>query len=125
MVYTKFTPDTPVITDTGAEVIDDTRNNLMALRDAIVAGAMVNWNMAATGGPADGSEPTQLLYSNNSNTEAIKLTITWGTTGGEDGNPVTIVYAYSDDDFTADDNTIGTWTGTYNSDGNLTAETWS
>jgi hypothetical protein len=32
MVYTKFTPDTPIITDTGAEVIDDTRNNLMAHR---------------------------------------------------------------------------------------------
>jgi hypothetical protein len=60
MVYTKFTPDTPIITDTGAEVIDDTRNNLMALRDAIVAGALVDWWMTPSGGTAE--EPAQIIY---------------------------------------------------------------
>lgn len=120
MVYVKFTPDTPVITDTGAEVIDDTRQNLMALRDAVVAGAMVDWNMAASGGTA--AEPTQILYSKG--TERVRLTITWGTTGGEDGNPVTVVYAYSANSGGAYD-TIGTWSGTYDANGNLTAETWS
>ena len=123
MVYTKFTPDKPVIADTGAEVIDYTRDNLMALRDAIVAGALVNWDMAASGGTA--AEPAQLLYSNNSNTEAIKLLITWGTTGGEDGNPTSIVYRYSSDDFSTVDDIIGTWGGTYDANGNLTAETWT
>lgn len=123
MVYTKFTPDTPVITDTGAEVIDDTRFNLMALRDAIVAGALVDWDMTATGGPADGSEPTQIMY--DTGTEWIRATITWGTTGGEDGNPKTVVYAYSTDNFVASNEAIGTWTGTYNSDGYLTSSVWS
>lgn len=123
MVYVPFVPDTPDITDTGAIVINNTRENLMALRDAVVAGALKGWNMAATGGTAE--EPTQILYSDNATTEAIKLTITWGTTGGEDGNPKTIVYAYSADDFGASNEAIGTWTGTYGSGGNLTAETWS
>ena len=120
MVYTKFTPDTPIISDTGAEVIDDTRFNLMALRDAIVAGALVDWAMAASGGTAE--EPTQILYSKG--TERIRLTITWGTTGGEDGNPTQVVYAY-DEASGASYDTIGTWTGTYDGSGNLTAEAWS
>jgi hypothetical protein len=120
MVYVPFVSDTPDITDTGAVVINNTRENLMALRDAIVAGALVDWDMAATGGTAE--EPTQILYSKG--TERVRLTVTWGTTGGEDGNPKTIVYAY-DGDGGASYDTIGTWTGTYDASGNLTAETWS
>jgi len=123
MVYIKFTPDTPVITDTGAEVVDDTRYNLMALRDSIVAGALVDWNMAASGGTAE--EPTQLLYTKSP--EGVRATITWGTTGGEDGNPKTIVYAYN-----ANQNpgpgtweTIGTLTYTYDGSGNVTSTAWS
>lgn len=123
MVYVPFVSDKPDIVDTGAIVINNTRENLMALRDAVVAGVLADWDMAATGGTAE--EPTQILYSKNDNTEAIRLTITWGTTGGEDGNPKTIVYAYSTDDFGASNEAIGTWTGTYDSSGNLTAETWS
>lgn len=120
MVYVKYTPDTPVIADTGAEVVDDTRNNLMALRDAIVAGALVDWAMAATGGTA--AEPTQILYSKG--TERVRLQVTWGTTGGEDGNPTQVIYSY-DGDAGASYDTIGTWTGTYDVNGNLTAEAWS
>ena len=120
MVYVPFVSDKPDIVDTGAQVIDDSRQNLMALRDAVVAGNLVGWAMAATGGTP--AEPTQILYSKG--TERIRLTITWGTTGGEDGNPVTVVYAY-DGDAGASYDTIGTWTGTYDVDGNLTAEAWS
>ena len=124
MVYIPFETDTPIITDTGAQVVDDTRFNLMALRDAVVAGALVGWDMAATGPDAD--EPTQILYSDNASTEAIRLAITWGTAGGEDGNPKTVVYSYTADDTpTITWETIGTWTGTYDAGGSLTAETWS
>jgi hypothetical protein len=123
MAYIPFEADTPVITDTGAEVIDDTRLNLMALRDAVVAGVLKGWDMAATGGTAE--EPTQILYSHNTTTEALKLVVTWGTSGGEDGNPKTVVYSYSNDDFGGSDEAMGTWTGTYDASGNLTAETWS
>ena len=120
MVYTKFVPDKPDIADTGAEVVDDTRQNLMALRDAIVGGALVDWDMAATGGTA--AEPAEILYSKG--TERIRLTITWGTTGGEDGNPTDVLYEYSSNSGGAYDS-IGTWSGTYDANGNLTAESWA
>lgn len=129
MVYTKFTPDTPVITDTGAEVIDDTRNNLMALRDAIVGGALADWWMTPSGGTAE--EPAQIIYEKGrtGDREAVRLTITWGTTGGEDGSPTTIVYAYAPDYPTLTANpgwdTIGTADMTYDIDGNLTDIQWS
>lgn len=120
MAYVPFVSDKPVITDNGDVVINNTRENLMALRDAVVAGALKGWNMAATGGTA--AEPTQILYSKGN--ERVRLAITWGTTGGEDGNPKTVVYSY-DGDAGASYDTIGTWTGTYDANGNLTAETWT
>jgi hypothetical protein len=123
MVYVPFVSDKPVIADDGDVVINNTRENLMALRDAVVAGALVDWDMSISGGTDE--EPTNILYSNNGNTEAIKLIITWGTSGGEDGNPTVIVYHYSTNDFGGSDETIGTWTGTYNSNGTLTAAVWS
>ena len=125
MVYVPFVSDKPVIADDGDVVINNTRENLMALRDALVCGALKGWNMTQTVGAGSTDEPDELLYSNNSNTEALKLDITWGTTGGEDGNPTVIVYSYSTDDFGASNEAIGTLTMTYNSNGTMTASTWS
>lgn len=125
MVYVPFVSDKPVIADDGDIVINNTRENLMALRDAVVAGALVGWNLTLTVGGGSDEEPDEILYSNDSNTEALKLDITWGTTGGEDGNPTVIVYHYSTDDFGGSDETIGTLTNTYNSNGTLTASVWS
>ena len=122
MAYTKYTSDTPVITDTGGEVIDDTRNNLMALRDAIVAGALVDWNLDITVGGGSAAEPDELIYKKN--TEWIRLDITWGTSGGADGQPTVIVYAYSSNSGSLYD-TIGTATMTYDANGNMTDLTWS
>jgi hypothetical protein len=123
MVYVPFVSDKPVIADNGDVVINNTRQNLMAVRDGLVAGAMKGWNMSLTGGNQE--EPATILYSNNSNTEAVRLTITWGTTGGEDGQPTVIVYAYSSDDFGAVNETIGTCTFGYNANGTLITTTWS
>jgi hypothetical protein len=120
MVYVKFTPDKPDIIDSGAAVIDDSRNNLMALRDAVVGGALVDWAMAATG--ADPAEPTQILYSKG--TERYRLAVTWGIAGGEIGNPTDVVYSYSSNSGGVYD-TVGTWSGTYDGSGNLTAESWA
>ena len=125
MVYVAFVSDKPVIADDGDVVINNTRENLMALRDAVVAGALKGWNMSQVVGAGSTDEPDEIWYSNNSNTEAIKLDITWGTAGGEDGNPTVIVYFYSTDDFGASNETIGTLTMTYNSNGTMTVSTWS
>ena len=118
MVYTPFVPDKPVIADNGDIVINNTRENLMALRDAVVAGALKGWNFSKTGT----AEPTEILYSKG--TERVRLTITWGTTGGADGNPTVVIYAYSANSGGLYD-TIGTNTLAYDSSGNLVTETWS
>lgn len=112
MVYTAFVPDKPVIADDGDIVINNTRQNLMALRDGIVAGALKDWDMTKTGT----TEPTEILYSKG--TERVRLTITWTS-----GNPTTIVYAYSSNSGGLYD-TIGTLTLAYTS-GDLVSETWS
>jgi hypothetical protein len=99
----------------------------MALRDAIVAGALVDWWMTPSGGTAE--EPAQIIYekSRTGDREAVRLTVTWGTTGGEDGSPTTIVYAYAPDYPTLAGgwDTIGTATMTYDANGNMTDLQWS
>ncbi len=112
MAYVPFVSDKPDIADDGDIVINNTRENLMALRDAVVAGALVGWDMSKTGG----AEPSEILYSKG--TERVKLTITWAS-----GNPTVIVYAY-DGDSGASYDTIGTLTLAYSS-GELVTETWS
>jgi len=112
MAYVPFVEDTPVIADDGDVVIDNTRENLMALRDAVVAGALVGWDMSKTGG----AEPSEILYSKGD--ERLRLAITWAS-----GNPTVIVYSY-DGDAGASYDTIGTLTLAYSS-GELITETWS
>ena len=112
MVYVPFTPDTPIIADNGDIVINNTRENLMALRDAVVAGALKDWDMSKTGT----AEPTEILYSKG--TERVRLTITWAS-----GNPTVVLYEYSANSGGLYD-TIGTLTLAYTS-GDLVTETWS
>ena len=126
MVYVQFVSDKPVIADDGDVVINNTRENLMALRDSIVAGALKGWDMSLVTGGGTDEEPDEIWYSNNTNTEAIRLSPTWGTTGGEDGNATVILYEYTADDTpTITWETIGTLTNTYNANGTLTASAWS
>lgn len=124
MVYVQFLSDKPVIADDGDVVITNTRENLMALRDAIVMGGLFDWDLTVEIGGGTAEEPDEIHYERGT-AEWIKADITWGTAGGEDGNPTVIVYTYSTDDFSASNETIGTWTGTYNSNGTLTAGVWS
>ena len=119
--YQVFVPDKPIIADDGDVVINNTRENLMALRDAIVAGTLLGWDMTPAGGTAE--EPATIKYNRTSPNEWIRLTITWGTSGGDDGNPTIIVYAWSDDDATY--HNMGTATMTYDSSGNTTDVAWS
>jgi len=122
MAYVPFVSDKPIISDDGDVVINNTRENLMALRDAIVSGALTGWDLTVTVGGGSAEEPDEIIYKNG--TEWIRLDITWGTAGGEDGNPTVVVYAYSSNSGSAYD-TIDTWTGTYNANGTLTAGDWT
>jgi hypothetical protein len=122
MTYPVFDATKPdATTDTGTTFATNTRNNLKAIRDAaIMGGGFYGWNLAASGGTA--SQPATLTYS--SGTERVKADLTWGTTGGENGNVTVAVYRYSSNSGGSYD-TIGTKTISYDADANITATTWS
>jgi len=115
MAYTPFVDNKPVGTDTGLQAVDYMRENLMAMRDAVVMGAMKDWNYAPSG--ADLSEPDSVLYSKG--TERLRGTLTWTS-----GNVTTVVWAYSSNSGTSYD-TIGTESIGYDGNGNVTGITWS
>jgi len=115
MTYTAFADDKPTVDTNGLQVVDDTRNNLMAMRDAVVMGAMSGWAYAPSGGTAE--EPATLTYSKG--TERLRATLTWSG-----GNVTQAVWAYSDNSGSTFD-TIGTESITYDSGSNVTAVSWS
>lgn len=118
MAYSDFTDGKPVGTDTGLDAIDTIRENLMALRDAVVAGAMAGWDYSSSGG----GEPATVTYSKG--TERIRGSLTWGTSGGADGNVTQAVWEYSSDSGGSYD-AIGTESVSYDASANVTAVTWS
>lgn len=73
-------------------------------------------------GTNSASQPVSLCYSKS--TERIRVGLTWGTSGGEDGNVTVATYSYSSDSGATYD-AIGTCTNTYDSSGYVTAITWS
>jgi hypothetical protein len=119
VAYVSFQDSKPVASDAGVDVVDDMRTNMMALRDAVVAGVMEGWNYAPSGGTAE--QPATFNYTKGS--ERVRGSVTWGTTGGEAGNPTAIVWQYTANLSTYD--TIGTQTIAYDSSGNVTSITWS
>ena len=122
MAYNQFDDTLPVSTATGPQCITDIRDNQQAMRDMIIVGGMVGWNMTATevGGTAE--QPELLTYAKS--TERLKAVLTWGTSGGGDGNVTQAIYSYSSDSGSNYD-VIGTFTPTYDADGNVTSTAWS
>lgn len=117
MAYTPFDPTKPdAATQNGTAFAQSARDNLNAIRDAVVVGGgFFGWDMAVAGGTAD--EPATLTYSNG--TERVRSMLTWSG-----GNVTQAVYAYSSNSGAAYD-TIGTKTITFDGSGNVTATTWS
>lgn len=96
MAYNPFKPTSPTTagspTPTRQSTIDDTRINLMALRDLLVAlGAVQGFDYTPSGGTA--AQPASLLFKKG--VEWIKADLTWGTTGGEEGAVLKTAYYYS------------------------------
>ena len=120
MSYTKFTDSKPVISDTGLQVVNTTRTNLMALRDAAVCGNLVDWDMDASGGTV--ARPTRLTYSKGN--ERVRLNLTWGSSGNSEGAPTRIVVQYSSNSGSSYQ-TIGTKTITYTTGGYVTRTRWT
>jgi len=122
MAYLTFENSVPVSSDNGLDVISDTRKNLEALRDAVQIGAVASWNYSKTDGTGTAEAPQYIFYKNGVNW--IRGTLTWGTSGGADGNVTVAVWAYSSNSGGAYD-TIGTETIAFDVDGNVTTTTWS
>ena len=119
MSYTKFQDRKPVISDSGMDVIDDVRVNLMALRDAAICGNLVDWDMDVGGGT--GARPSSLTYSKG--TERVRLNLTWGNSGNGEGAPTVITVQYSSTSGNSYQS-IGTKRITYNINGYVTRTRW-
>lgn len=121
MPYTLFDPSKPdAAVDNGTAFGSNTRNNLLAMRDAVALGVMPGFNFSVAGGTA--SQPATMFFTKG--TEILRATLTWGTVGGAAGNVTVAVYAYSANGG-ATYSTIGTETLTYSASANLTSTTWS
>jgi hypothetical protein len=121
MAYTAFDPTEPDpstqnITEFGQSVQD----NQAALRDAVVGGTMAGWAMTPSGGTAE--QPAVITYAKS--TERVKIDLTWGSSGGADGNVTQAVFSYSSNSGT-DYDTMGTETISYDTAGNPTGTSWS
>lgn len=120
MAYVPYDSTKPTTAQTRQAAIDSIRANQMADRDANIIGAFKGFNYSVSGGTA---EQPAITYRKNG-TEWLRATLTWGTTGGENGNVTVAVYAYSANSGGAWD-TIGTCTIAYDANGNVTTTTWS
>ena len=128
MTYTAFDPALPdAASQNGTAFAGSTRANLVAMRDMLVAmGGMPGFNYSVTGGTAE--QPASLLYKRS--TEWIKVDLTWGTTGGADGNVTKAAYYYSSNSGGAYDGIVDgagyyVQAMSYDASGNLTSTTWS
>jgi hypothetical protein len=132
MAYTPLSSTNPVGTQTGTAVSDSARTNDLALRDAILMGAMDGFvfsqSNTASGTPTTTvAQPAYWFWKNGA--LWLRATVTWGAGTGTDGNPTTIVWALSinsgTDYTTAPGGAIDTQTFSWSTAGDLTATTGS
>lgn len=121
MPYFKFNKSTPSFRDERDEFVDNSRNQEIALRDAMTSGRLAAPFDFFIGGSL--SMPLQFSYVN---IESLRAALTWGTSGGALDQPTRIIYDHKEDQriFTPTD-TIATVDITYDADGNVATTTWS
>lgn len=120
MAYAAFNQTLPDGTANGAATLEDIRENQAALRDMILLGAAPGWSFTPSGGTAE--QPDQILMSKG--TERLRTVLTWGASGGSDGNVTQMVCSYSSNSGTSYD-TVGTFTVSYDANGNVVSGVWS
>ena len=126
MAYTHYQDGTPdPTTQNGTSAFQSTRTNLDALRDALTVGIMPGWNFQAVAGSGSAAFPQYHYYTKLQ--ERIRLTLTWGTSGGETNNLITMVAEYTSNYqnlTTYPYQNIGECDITYNADSIATLTTW-
>lgn len=135
MAYTALDATKPTTAQTRQAIVDSTRTNLDALRDAIAAlGAVQGFAYYPTGGTAE--QPTTIYFKRGS--ECVKVVLTWGSSGGSDGNVTKAAYYFAANETHASfpTSTNGTYdamadasgdyvmTIGYDTNGNATSATW-
>jgi hypothetical protein len=127
MAYTAYDGAKPdAATQNGTQFASSTRSNFQALRDYLAAfGALPGFNYSVSGGTA--AQPAELYYKRS--TEWIKIVLTWGSSGGSDGNVTKAAFYYSSNSGSAYDgmaDASGNYVQTlaYDASGNLTTTTW-
>lgn len=127
MAYTKLNRATPAGTQAGTAVPVSARENLCALADGIIFGALPDYLFSVSVGSGSAEEPQYLYWTNSSANIKLRATLTWGTTGGEDGNIKQMVLDLSinggTDYTTAPGGNICTIVNSYDSNGYLTSST--
>jgi len=135
MAYVPYIETTPDPTsENGTVAFDSTRENLVALRDAIVMnGTFPGWDGEAQDSDDSPSstpdQPDQWVYSKG--TERVKVELTWGSSGGADGNVTEVIASYSANSGTLYEvmgdtgYPLGKMTITYDVDANAISWTWS
>lgn len=125
MAYTPFNDQKPDPTvDNGTAAFTNTRTNLLALRDGVVTGRLVGWdvtafNSAETGPPNDLSQIPVIRYAKG--VERLRDTITWD---GSSGLPTKIKVEYSTDSGSTY-SVIGTENYTWDAGYNFPATSWT
>ena len=120
MSYTQFDSANPVVGQTRFNAIESMRNNLLALRDMSLFKMAVGFNFTKVGGTAE--QPAQHFFKKGA--EWIRNDLTWGATGGAEGN-VTLMVRYKSLNSGASYDLIETITFTYDANGNLETATSS
>lgn len=125
MPYSQYNKTKPDGVGSGTVTLQEIRDNLNAVRDGIMLNGLPGFNCAASGGTED--QPATYLFTGTgaNSTERINGAVTWGTTGGELGNPKTVVFTYSSDSGVTYPITIGTLTVTYTPNGYFSSYAWS
>lgn len=127
MAYTPLDITKPVVSPGSRQSqVDQTRANFAALRDPLVAnGLLQGFDLTVSGGTSD--QPIYLLQKRGP--EIVRIDLTWGTTGGSEGNVIRAAYYYSPDGGATwepmiDINGNYVCTLAYDGSGNLSTTTW-
>lgn len=91
--YVEFQATKPVASDAITPSLDNSRTNMLALRDAGVTGGMIGWDIASI--TYTSSKITQIIYSKG--TERLKVDIVYLSSGPANGKVDTETYRYSSD----------------------------
>lgn len=127
MTYAAFNSSKPVVGtgDTRQATVDYIRNNLMALRDALVAtGVVQGWAYSYSG--SDAGKPDYIVFARG--TEKVKVVLTWGSAGGAADNCTKAAFYYLPSGTTYDPMADGSGNYVlalnYDANSNLTSTSW-